>query len=279
MGWRQRWSGMRARPSQARQNRVVAARRSLASSRSPGRPGPRPTTARSTAARPRAARGGPGPGRPRRPAPCWSAAGASGRRRWRRPPAGPRRPAPRRPRCGRSRRRARTPARPRPALQATDRPHQQVVGVVVGRGPGVRRDLVLALTRAHRQGVADLDPAGRGLPGRDQGVGPGLVGPRRRDVDAERPQPEQPGLAVEQRAEHARRVEPGHAQPVHAAVGGDQRAGVAVGQEGVAGDRGERRGHGRALEPLGSGGDGGGPDPLSPLGRAHGVTHGPRQPP
>ena len=45
------------------------------------------------------------------------------------------------------------------ALQAADRAHQEVVGVVVGRRPGVRRDLVLGLPWAHRQRVADQDPA------------------------------------------------------------------------------------------------------------------------
>ena len=48
-------------------------------------------------------------------------------------------------------------------------------------------------------------------------------------------------LAVEQRAEHARRVEARDAQPVDDAVGRDQRAGVAVGEERVVGDRRERR--------------------------------------
>ena len=258
IGSRQRWSGMRARPSQERQNRVVAARRRLASSSVGGDGqalGPRQRAPELLAL----AQDVPGPD-PVGLDPQLHAgpqphglAGAAGVGHL---------PA---------------PVHQRPvgqgaavvedgladqlhldlALQAAGRPHQQVVGVVVGRGPGVRRDLVLAHPRAHRQGVADLDPAGRRLPGRDQRVGPGLVDPRRRDVDAERPQPEGAGLPVEQRPEHARRVEPGHAQPVDGAVGGDQRAGVAVGEEGVLVDRGERRRHGRALEPLDAG-DGGG---------------------
>ena len=93
------------------------------------------------------------------------------------------------------------------ALQAPDGAHQQVIGVVVGRRPGVRGDLVLALPRTHRQGVADQDPARRRLPGRRQDVRPGLVHPRRRVVDPERPEPEVARLAVEQGAEHAGRVE------------------------------------------------------------------------
>ena len=56
-----------------------------------------------------------------------------------------------------------------------------------------------------------------------------------------------PACAVEQRAEHARRVEARHAQPVDRAVGRDERAGVAVRQERVVGDRRERRRRRRAL--------------------------------
>ena len=60
-------------------------------------------------------------------------------------------------------------------------------------------------------------------------------------------EPERSCGAVEQAAEDARRVEPGHAEPVDAAVRRDQRAGVAVGEEGVVGDRRERRRSRRAL--------------------------------
>ena len=275
---RQRWSGKRARPSQVRQNRVVASRRRLASSRSAGTARPSAHDSAHHSCSPWT-KDVPGPdpvaldpqghagGQPH---------GLAGAARLGHLPA---------------------PVHQRPVghgaavvedgladqlhldvpVQAAGRPDQQVVGVVVGRGPGVGRDLVLALPRAHGERVADLDPAGRRLPGGDQRVGPGLIGSLRRDVDAERAQPEGAGLPVEQRPEQARRVEPGHAQPVDGAVGGDERAGVAVGEEGVVVDRGERRRHGRALEPLDAP-DAGGHAPV-PLGRAHGVTHGPRQPP
>jgi hypothetical protein len=69
-------------------------------------------------------------------------------------------------------------------------------------------------------------------------------------VDPERTEPERPGLPVEQAAEHARRVEGGDAEPVDRAVGRDQRARVAVGQEAVLGDRRERRRRGRTLRLL-----------------------------
>ncbi len=44
------------------------------------------------------------------------------------------------------------------ALQALDRPHQHVVGVVVRRWPGVGRDRVGVCPRSHRQRVADRAP-------------------------------------------------------------------------------------------------------------------------
>ena len=134
-----------------------------------------------------------------------------------------------------------------PAVEAQDRAHQHVVAVVVGRRPGVGRDHVLTAPRAHGQGVAHQDPPGRRLPGRQQGVGPRLVPHVRRVVDAERPEPERAGSTVEQRAEHARRVEARNAEPVDRPVGGDQRTGVAVGQEGVVRDRREGRRRGGAL--------------------------------
>ena len=127
------------------------------------------------------------------------------------------------------------------AVEAQDRPHQHVVGVVVGRRPGVRSDLVLVIPRAHRQRVANHDPAGRRLPGGGDDVGPGLVDARRWEVDAERSQPERAGLAIEQHAEHAGRVEARQAEPVDRAVGRDESAGVAVGEEGVVGYRREGR--------------------------------------
>ena len=70
---------------------------------------------------------------------------------------------------------------------------------------------------------------------------PGLVAAAGRHVDAVGSEPERAGAAVEQRAEHARAVEARQAQPLDRAVGRDQRAGVAVREEGVVGDRRERR--------------------------------------
>ena len=89
------------------------------------------------------------------------------------------------------------------AVQALDRANEEMVGVVVRGRPGVRRDLVRMLARAHRQGVAHDDPPGRGLPGRDQDVGPRVVVAGGRMADPERREAEEAGLAVEQAPEHA----------------------------------------------------------------------------
>ena len=133
------------------------------------------------------------------------------------------------------------------AVEADRHAHEHVLGVFVGGRPRVRRDQILAPARAERERVAYRRPAGRRRPGRQQRVGARLVDARGRHVDAERAEPERAGLAVEQRAEHARRVEARHAQPVDRAVGRHQRARVAVGEKRVLGDRRKRRGRGRAL--------------------------------
>jgi hypothetical protein len=64
-----------------------------------------------------------------------------------------------------------------PAVEALDRPHQHVLGVVVGRRTRVRGDGILALPWTHRERVADHDPAVRRPPGGDQDVRPRLVDP------------------------------------------------------------------------------------------------------
>ena len=54
------------------------------------------------------------------------------------------------------------------------------------------------------------------------------------------PEPEVPGAAVQDRAEHAGGVRPRHAQPLHRTRRGDQAGVLAVGQEPVVRDRRER---------------------------------------
>ena len=58
--------------------------------------------------------------------------------------------------------------------------------------------------------------------------------------DLERAEAEEAGLAVEEAAEDARRVEARNAEPVDRAVGSDERTRVAVGQERVVRDRRKR---------------------------------------
>ena len=153
-------------------------------------------------------------------------------------------------------------------VDALDGAHQQVLGVVVGRRPRVRGDRVLGPPRADGERVADDDPAAGRAPGGDEHVRARVVAARHRVVDAERAEPERACPAVEQRPEHARGVELRDAQPVDRAVGRDQGAGVAVGQEPVVGDRGERRRHRRALRLDGRGGLAVG------LADGHDATHG-----
>ena len=134
---------------------------------------------------------------------------------------------------------------------------EQVVGVVVERRARVRRDPVLDPPRAQRERVAHDDPARRHLPRGDQRVGARLVRARGGHVGGERAEPEMTRLPVQQRAEHARRVEARDAQPADPAVRRDERTRVAVRQERVVGDRRERRRRRGALRPLGRVGGGG----------------------
>ena len=69
---------------------------------------------------------------------------------------------------------------------------------------------------------------------------PGQVAARGRHLDVGGAEPEAAGVAVEDRAEHARRVEARQAEPLDVPVRRHERAGLAVGQEAVLGDRRER---------------------------------------
>src|SRR5262249_57545978 len=113
--------------------------------------------------------------------------------------------------------------------EAEERWDKHMVWIVVCGWPGVGCDLVLVIPRADRQRVANNDPARRRFPGRDQDVRAWLVVPRCRVVDPEGSETETSGLPVEQAAEHARRVEAWHAEPVDRSIGGHKRARVAVG--------------------------------------------------
>ena len=212
------------------------------------RPGPRPTRASSRAARPARGCAGREPVRPRFRAPCRSAAGSSGRRRWRRPCGGRRRPATTPRACARSRRPARRRARPRPcpSRHSTVRTSMwSPSSSAGGRVWGVTSSS--PLRGAHGQRVADMTQPAGVFQVVASDVRPGLVDAGAGYVDPEGPEAKGPGLAVEQGAEHARRVEARHAEPIDRSIGRDKRARVAVGEERVVGDRRERRGRGGAL--------------------------------
>ena len=249
-GSRQRWSGMRARASQLRQKPAVAASCAVRLVDCLGRrqllgPGQRAEDLLALFG----ARAGPAPDRPRSPTAMSvcslivsSAPQASAR--W---PSSDDRPFGRDPPVVEDRFAGQFDLDL--ALQAQRGAHEHVVGVFVGRRARVRRHRIDAPARAERERVAHDHPAGRRLPRRQQRCSSRA---RRRaptgTLMPNGPKPEGARLAVEQRAEHAGRVEARHAQPVDRPVGGDQRAGVAVRQERVVGDRRERRGHRRALQ-------------------------------
>ena len=107
-------------------------------------------------------------------------------------------------------------------------PHQRVVGILVGGRSGVRRDRIRAAARAHRQRITNDGPARWGLPRGDERVRPRFIDPVTGDSDPEWTEAETACAAVEQRAEHAGRVKPRHAQPVDGAVRGHERTRVAV---------------------------------------------------
>ena len=97
----------------------------------------------------------------------------------------------------------------------------------------------------------------------------GLITSRGRMVDAERREPEEARLAVEQAAEHAGSIEARHAQPIDRSVRCDQSARVAVREEAIVRDRRERRPrNGAVWAPIGA-----------LLSGAHDGTHGSCQPP
>ena len=125
-------------------------------------------------------------------------------------------------------------------FEAADGPDEHVVGVGVGGWTRVRGDRVLTLVRSHRERVPDHDPSGGRLPGGRHDVGAWLVVPGGRHVDAERAESKHAGPAIEQSAEHARRIEPRNAEPVDRPVGRDESARMAVRKKRVVGDRGKR---------------------------------------
>ena len=127
------------------------------------------------------------------------------------------------------------------AVDAAHQAQQHVIGVVVGRrAPVGVRAVVLVVPGADQQHVADDDPAAARAPARLEHHRPRQVAARGGHVTSAGAEPEHAGVAVEHRAEHARRVEARQAEPLDVAVRRHQRARLAVRQEAVVGDRRER---------------------------------------
>ena len=127
------------------------------------------------------------------------------------------------------------------AVDAADRPQQDVIGVVVGGGAPVRvRALVLVVPVPISSTSRTMIQPATGAPARLEHHRARQVPARGRDGDAGGAEPERARVAVEHRAEHARRVDAGQAQPFDVAARRDQRDRLAVGQKAVVGDRRKR---------------------------------------
>ena len=136
-------------------------------------------------------------------------------------------------------------------LHAGDGADEQVVGLVVGRRARVARLGLLVLHPvADRERVVDDRPAAARHPGRLEHERARHVAAADRMALSVRPETKAARTAIEQHAEHRRRVEARHAHPLDRPVGRHQRPGVAVRQERVLGDGGEGR---AARAPVGQG--------------------------
>src|SRR5205823_6181945 len=100
---------------------------------------------------------------------------------------------------------------------------------------------VLVVPGTDEQQVAHDDPAGGGRPARLEDHGARQVATGRRNHDVRGPQAEPAGVAIEDRAEHARRVHARQAEPLHVAAWRYESGGFAVGQERVLTDAREGR--------------------------------------
>ncbi len=134
------------------------------------------------------------------------------------------------------------------AVHAPHEPHEDVLGVVVGRRAPVRRgSRLLAVPRPDEERIAHDHPAAPRPPARLEHHRAREVAAGGGHIEAVGRQAEQAGAAVEDGGEHARRVEVGEAHPLDVAVGRDERSGRAVGEEGVVGDRRERTPYGHGV--------------------------------
>ena len=122
-------------------------------------------------------------------------------------------------------------------LDAGGQPQQGPRGGGVARRPAVVGSPRPVVHRLNDEQVLHQQPAGRGVPCRLEHHGPGDVAPVMGHLGVHGPEPEVSGRAVEEGAEHAGRVRPREAQPLHRAVRGHETVVHAVRDEAVVGDR------------------------------------------
>ncbi len=116
------------------------------------------------------------------------------------------------------------------AVHAAQEPQQHMVRVIVGRRATVgRRALGLVVPGADQQHVAHDDPPAARSPARLEHHRAGQVAARDRHVAVRGPDAEAARVAIEDRAEDARRVHPRQAHPLDVAAWSDERRGLAVG--------------------------------------------------
>ena len=103
-------------------------------------------------------------------------------------------------------------------VHAADHAQQDVAGVVVGRRPALRLRALVARAATDRRGARRARSSSRSAcPSSSRGHGAGQVASRGRHRDVGRAEAESAGVAVEDRAEDARRVEARQAQPLDVA--------------------------------------------------------------
>lgn len=118
---------------------------------------------------------------------------------------------------------------------------QDVLGIPIHRSAAVRaRPGVQVVPGPHHQRVAHDEPPRVRLPRRLEDQAARQVPPGSRDRHAVGPEPEVARTAVEDRPEHAGGVGARHAHPLDRPCRRDEAGVLAVGEERVVGDRGER---------------------------------------
>src|SRR5215207_3176119 len=126
-------------------------------------------------------------------------------------------------------------------VQAAEDAEQDVLGLTVARRADIPLRAVFVVTpRPDQQNVVHLEPAGGRAPRRLQDHRSRQVATTGRDGPVDRPDAKPPRVAVENRREDARPVHLRQRQPLDAPAGRDERADLAVGEQGVVRDRWKR---------------------------------------